>query len=229
MDRLILLLRSIKKRGLVNTIRFIYSDFIFDWIYKVDTSSDFSYGYLSEFSLDDFEAPQQGTNPWIVRECFNQLLLDGLIFDGACFLDLGSGKGRVLLIAALSGFSTVIGVERNSHYCEVSRSNLEIARAGLRIFNSDVNCCDVLDFSIPVNVNVVFLYNPFGRSPMKKILSKLLEIRRSRNLHSDSRPLYIIYVNPICADIFKDAGVNPIYNIMDEALIYKITESPKYG
>jgi len=48
---------------------------------------------------------------------------------GGTFVDVGSGKGRVLLLAARHPFKRVVGIEFSPSLCEQARRNIEIFRA----------------------------------------------------------------------------------------------------
>jgi cyclopropane fatty-acyl-phospholipid synthase-like methyltransferase len=59
----------------------------------------------------------QASEPQPLRSIMRKLDLP----KDSSFVDLGSGKGRVLLIAAQFGFQRVIGVEFSRELCEIAR------------------------------------------------------------------------------------------------------------
>lgn len=105
------------------------------------------------------------------------------------FVDLGSGKGRVLILASKRGFRRVIGVEFAAELCAAARNNL--AATGIK---AEVVHQSATEFQFPSEPSVVFLYNPFGPSILTPVL---------RRLHSGT---YIAYVNPIYAGVVDSFG-----------------------
>jgi SAM-dependent methyltransferase len=111
--------------------------------------------------------------------------------DGA-FVDLGSGKGRVLLIAAQSGFQRIIGVEFSRELCEIARENV---KAFLRQTQIEVQIevieSDVATWPIDCGYNVFFMFHPFKIN----VLARFLD-----NLHSSltqfPRKIWLILNNP---------------------------------
>jgi SAM-dependent methyltransferase len=76
------------------------------------------------------------------------------------FLDLGSGKGRVVLQAARWPFKRVVGVELSADLNAVARANLEASRPRLRCHDVELVEADLLHYRIPDDVTVVYAYNP---------------------------------------------------------------------
>lgn len=111
------------------------------------------------------------------------------------FVDLGSGKGKALLVAASMGFNKVVGVEFVPKLTEIARSNL----AKLRIRNATLVQGDAAEFQFPTEPLVVYLYNPFGPPVMRHILRRLEGMR--------DREIYVIYFEPKCGDLFDASEV----------------------
>jgi SAM-dependent methyltransferase len=106
------------------------------------------------------------------------------------FLDVGSGLGRVVAMAARYPLRKVIGVEIAPALCEAAARNLERARPHLVCRDIELACCDAAAYPIPADVTIIFMYNPFG----KDVLARVLEnIRRS--VAQSPRRLSLIYVN----------------------------------
>ena len=112
------------------------------------------------------------------------------------FIDLGCGKGRALLVAARLGFKQVIGVEFAHELAGNARKNLGV----MRIPNAAVVEADAAEYRFPDSDMVVYLYNPFSKEVMEKVLENLRE--------SLGKRLYVIYKNPDldCAEIFDKSG-----------------------
>lgn len=109
------------------------------------------------------------------------------------FVDLGCGKGRLLILAAHKGFHEVIGVEFAKELVETARRNL--SRLGLP---GTLLHQDAAEFAFPARNLVVYMYNPFTKEVMSKVLHNL---RVSLN-----GVAYIIYKVPTCANLFDQSG-----------------------
>jgi SAM-dependent methyltransferase len=112
--------------------------------------------------------------------------------SGACFIDLGCGKGRALLLAAEQGFRHVIGVEFAPSLCEDASRNIEIYRdAGGATSEFEVRCEDGGAFEYPDEPLVLFLYNPFGGAVMERVIAKF-----EASLRAHPREAWVVYGNP---------------------------------
>jgi SAM-dependent methyltransferase len=93
---------------------------------------------------------------------------------GYTFIDLGSGAGRVLFIAAEFAFQRVIGLELAAELHQIAQENI-------RRFHSPRKRCDNIvsihtsaaDYDFPNENLVIFLFNPFGPSVLRDVLKNL--------------------------------------------------------
>ena len=114
-------------------------------------------------------------------------------YERFSFVDFGSGKGRVLLVAGQFPFRSVAGVELSTELHQIASRNILSSKILCRKCSSlsshNANACD---FEIPESPLVAFLYNPFSQVVLKTVLE---------NLHAattqQSRPLIVIYHNPV--------------------------------
>jgi len=108
------------------------------------------------------------------------------------FIDLGAGMGRALLLAAEYPFRKVIGIELNPALANIARDNLTTwrsarnARAPIQIL-----CGDAVDARHPKGPCLVFLFNPFGPSVMRRLVQRWARIFANRPGELD-----LLYVNP---------------------------------
>src|SRR5271154_2942001 len=72
-----------------------YGDMEFDWEHRVNTTSG-SVGWRERL-LGLFHSPYQPTEPALFHEMMASLAVE---FDAFTFIDIGSGKGRTLLLAS---------------------------------------------------------------------------------------------------------------------------------
>jgi SAM-dependent methyltransferase len=121
-------------------------------------------------------------------------LLAALPIDPAGFtlIDLGSGKGRTLFVGAELGFGKCVGVELDPGLCRRSHDNLARwrERSGRNTI-VDIVCGDAAEFDFPAEPTVVYLYNPFPREVMRRVVRNL-----ERSYMAQPRPILVIAVHP---------------------------------
>jgi len=108
------------------------------------------------------------------------------------FVDVGAGMGRAVLLAAEMPFREVVGIELNPVLAQIARRNLAKWRATGRVRAGKVRIVegDAVEFRLPAMASVAFLFNPFGRPVLKRLLTKWREI-----LATQANRLDLIYVN----------------------------------
>lgn len=222
MGKVELLIRSIKKRGLIKTLRYVIHESTFDLANNTDTKPDLANYDPAADSPETFVGPYLGANPLIVNQCIARCSQLGLEICNASFLDIGSGKGRVMLLAAFSGFKKVIGVELDAGLCLVAKRNLEVNKEKIRYCSYEVCNEDAAKYDFPEDINLVFMYNTFGTQLMREVLGKLTAKYNRQTQGGRHGPLYIVYLNPVYAEVFDEFGLSPLCDVPNEALIYRI-------
>jgi SAM-dependent methyltransferase len=118
------------------------------------------------------------------------------------FIDFGSGKGRALLLASEFPFRRIIGIEFSPELHAIAEQNLCKYRpgpGGCRAVESV--CADFLDFVLPPDPAVLFLFDPCAEALFPRVLEK---IRTS--LREYPRPLRLVYVAPGRKEALLDAA-----------------------
>ena len=125
---------------------------------------------------------------------FNKLLEPLKInFSEFVFIDVGSGKGRALLLASHFPFKKIIGIEFSKSLTAIAELNLsKYPSENKSCKNIELICLDALDYELPDEKLVLFLYNPFHKVVMEKFVKKV-----SESFLKSPRKIYAIYVNPI--------------------------------
>lgn len=106
------------------------------------------------------------------------------------FVDLGSGKGRPLLVASSFPFQKLVGVELSHTLLEVAGRNIQ--RYGLARGRCQLVHGDAASFRFPSAPLVVFMYNPFEHRTLSRVLSNM-----KLSLQQTPREIYIVYLNPV--------------------------------
>ena len=108
------------------------------------------------------------------------------------FMDLGSGKGRVVLLAAVHPFRRIVGVEASLSLHTVASRNMRAwARAGNDTRHIDLVHADASQPDIPEEPCVIYLFNPFRDRALARVL---LHVKWT--LQRCPRDLWLIYYNP---------------------------------
>ena len=105
------------------------------------------------------------------------------------FVDFGSGKGNVLLLAARHGFGQIIGVEFATELHEFAAQNIaEASRHDLR--TEHITCVhgDACELPIPEGKCVLYFNNPFSEPVMRRVLGNI-----EASCLQDPRKIYILY------------------------------------
>lgn len=120
--------------------------------------------------------------------------------DGVTFVDLGSGKGRVALLASQRAWLRVVGIEHRSVLHDLAQRNLAAfeGRGGCRCPVVLLQA-DIADQALPDGPLVLFLYNSFPPRVLRPFVAGL-----------PGRELRLIYVNPQHADVVEAAGFRVI-------------------
>jgi SAM-dependent methyltransferase len=107
------------------------------------------------------------------------------------FLDLGSGKGRVVLLAARYPFSRVVGVELSPQLTEIARRNVRNCRTRPRCGEIELVTADATAYRIPDDVSIVYMFNPFRGPVFDAAIARLIE-----SVDRRPRTVRLIYRKP---------------------------------
>jgi SAM-dependent methyltransferase len=172
-----------------------YGDAEYDWDHRVNTTSA-TVGWRERL-LGHFHSPYQPTEPALFAEIMANLNID---FREFTFIDMGSGKGRVLLMAADYPFRRVIGVELLPALHQVARENVRAYKSdSQRCFAVEAVCGDAREFVFPNEPVVLYLFNPLPESGLIALTANL-----DRSLSQSSRTVYVLYHNPLLEHVLAD-------------------------
>jgi SAM-dependent methyltransferase len=101
------------------------------------------------------------------------------------FVDLGSGKGKGMLIATGLPYGRVVGVEIDSELAESAKRNLARARRRSPAGRVEQEIADILDWPIPDDATTIFMFNPFFGETFRAVMEKVFDSydRNPRDLH----------------------------------------------
>lgn len=127
------------------------------------------------------------TTPALARE------LLALIPDPAerVFVDIGSGRGRALIVASEFPFRRVIGVEISPKLHEDAVRNAKIVAENFPDRPPiEPVVADVLSYPLPAEPLLIYMYNPFHAPVMQGFLARL-----EKHLASGSDDAFIVYAH----------------------------------
>jgi SAM-dependent methyltransferase len=112
-------------------------------------------------------------------------------FSRFSFVDLGSGKGRALLLAASYPFREIIGVEISPELDSVARANIARFAASHSQHHIVSIQGDAADFRWPTTPLLVYIWNSFTEPVMEQVFRNL-----ESSLTEVPRQLYVVYIHP---------------------------------
>ena len=116
-------------------------------------------------------------------------------------LDIGCGKGRAICVAAAKGCKQVSGIDFSKELCMDALQNLTKIQQKKPALLAKIINADAYTYTIPSDIDCVFLFNPFDEYLMKGVIRNIL-----RSLKSNPRNITIIYANPLSKTLFLEAG-----------------------
>jgi SAM-dependent methyltransferase len=170
---------------------------MFDLMHHVETGGAILVRDLQTDSPNrKFGFKYQGTPPWTFHKIMKQLALPWEQFS---FIDIGSGKGRVVLLASDLPFRRIVGVEFSSDLTDIARRNLRTYRSSSqRCSNLDLLCADAAAYEFPDEPLLIYFSNPFDASIMQAMLSNI-----ESSLRRKPRPAWMIYHHPTVEGVLE--------------------------
>lgn len=173
-----------------------YGDIDYDWDNHVNTTSA-AVGWRNRL-LGVFHSPYQPTEPALFREMLNALDID---FSQFTFIDLGSGKGRTLLMASEYPFRRVVGVELLPELNQLAQQNIREFKSDARKCATIESLCeDARDFTFPLEPLLLYLFNPLLESGLVQFV-----LNMEQSLREFPRSIIVIYHNPLLANVLDDS------------------------
>lgn len=201
-----------------------YGDADYDWEHRVNTTSA-AVGWRERL-LGVFHSPYQPTESVLFHEMIEALREQSpLDFREFVFIDLGSGKGRTLLMASDYPFRRILGVELLPELHRAAAENLSKYRSeSQKCFALESICADATEFRFPDEPTVLFLFNPFPEAGLRRIIANL-----ERSLREHPRVVFVIYHNPVLGHVLdENVGFKKICGTHQFA-IYKAADSKTAG
>jgi SAM-dependent methyltransferase len=169
----------------------------FDWRHNVRTMGDVEVSDMDPVSDDTALAGfYHPTHPRAARRILSMLPVSD--HSKYTFIDLGSGKGLMLLLAAEYPYAAIRGVEFSRKLHDVAAHNIATYRnPRQRCFEVQSVNIDARDYEFPATPLVVYLFNSFRHELLARVLHNL-----DASLGTSPRDALVVYLNPLDAYLF---------------------------
>jgi hypothetical protein len=109
-------------------------------------------------------------------------------------VDLGSGKGRTLLVGSEYPFRAITGVELSALSAQIARDNISrnARRSDVKCKAVEVHCENAIDFTVPEGNLLITMYNPFFGQTFQQCVEHLHQAAIAR----PARKIWLAYINP---------------------------------
>jgi hypothetical protein len=175
-----------------------YGDAEYDWDHRVNTTS----AALSwrDRLLGVFHSPYQPTESVLFHEMIEAWRQESHAdFHDFVFIDLGSGKGRTLLMASDYSFRRIIGVELLPALHSAAVDNLRKYKSeSQKCFALEAVCGDATEFIFPAQAIVLYLFNPLPESGLRRVITNL-----ERSIEETPRAVFVLYHNPLLEHVLS--------------------------
>jgi ubiquinone/menaquinone biosynthesis C-methylase UbiE len=188
---------------------------IFITWHEIKRGSKYSINTIKPERLKDLTIIEGDISKSSPYEALNYFILENL-FENFCklfpgeksLIDVGSGKGRVMVAAAHYGFKNITGVDFAKELCVAAERNINKIKAQFPDTTFNVYWKDILNYAINAGDKVFFLFNPFNNEIMEKFLEKI-----DRSVKEHRRTIYFIYANPQQKEILIQKNYKEIFKI----------------
>ena len=116
------------------------------------------------------------------------------------FVDIGSGKGRVLAVASEYPFRSILGVELSPELTEIAAANAaRIAALHPERTPIATIAADALGIDLPAGRTIVYIYNSLYAALLKRLADRIAAHAALPGNH-----IMLIYYNPASARVFDE-------------------------
>ncbi|WP_187148840.1 class I SAM-dependent methyltransferase [Candidatus Korobacter versatilis] len=175
--------------------RLRYGDIDYDFDHGVNTT--WAAPTLSVRLREIFTRGQyQPSEPELFRRILDELKVNHSEF---VFIDLGSGKGRTLLMAADYPFRKIIGAEIIPELHATAEQNITRYHSdSQKCFELEAWLGDAREFPYPPAPLVLYLFNPFPADILRDVLQQI-----HATFTQSPREIFVIYHNLVHEDVFR--------------------------
>lgn len=172
--------------------------------YHIHTIGEDELNILKERGIDISHAHiYMPVNYYILERLMNEIVTYD---NNKTLLDLGCGKGRVMIVAAEYGFEQITGVDFSKEFCDEAKVTTAIfTEKDPRVHFTIINA-DALFYDIPQDITTIFLFNPFDEMIMDGVVMNIIKSQQAF-----PRTIRALYANPQHKSVFLENGFREIF------------------
>lgn len=148
-------------------------------------------------------SPYEAVNYYMLEKLLNAFRSQS---NYTSIVDLGCGKGRVMVTSAYFGFTSITGIDFAKELCEEAAFNMQKVQLAFPGIYWHVIHANVLDYLILPDDAVFFMFNPFVGETLNSFLTTLEE-----SCKLFPRKTYFLYASPQHTVILENRGYKIIF------------------
>ena len=164
--------------------------------------------------------PYEGTPFGTISSVLDHLPSD---VSNYSFVDYGSGKGRVILMASRRKFREVIGVEFAESLHQLAEINISRFKGNITSPVKSVLCRAEM-FGIPDGPCILYFFNPFEAVVADKVVCRVVSSYLARPRH-----LMIVLYHPMLLHAFEAKGCFHHRSTITESFLSGLSHSTRYA
>ena len=185
----------------------------FDKTTGLDTGGFIPGSQLTAVPIEDsYRLSYYATPPSLAQAMLDRWLEtpDRLLVENYTFIDLGSGKGRVVVLASKLPFRRCIGVELNPSLHAIAARNFASWReSGNARSPLEAICQNALEFEFPPGPCLLYFFNPSPSQILAQLIDRIAEAFAARPGQLD-----LLYVNAEFASLLdRHPGFTPLWQM----------------
>jgi SAM-dependent methyltransferase len=175
--------------------------------YRIHTMGEDELLGLKERGIDISHANiYMPLNYYVLEKMMNEIKQLGT--DDGGFIDIGCGKGRVMIVAAAYGFKDVWGIDFSRAFCDEAEAITSSYARKHPETRFTVIHGNASAFEIPAAISTFFLFNPFDEVILWMAVSQIVKSQEEY-----PRRIRILYANPQHQSVFIDFGFREIFRL----------------
>jgi precorrin-6B methylase 2 len=190
--------RALALRALLPALTPKIDDDNYDKRNSTDTASPIP---NAELEMSDAEAQKHATYYCTTPERFTRYIMSHLDinYQEYDFVDIGCGKGRVLLVASSFPFRSICGIDLSRTALKIAEKNIRTYRGPKqKCFNIHIRNGDARYFEPCIENTVYYFFHPFDVGTLDVVLTKI-----ASKLRGQGKMIYIVCVWPDLASVLK--------------------------
>ena len=194
--------------------------FFITW-HEIRRGPKYNFNTIKPESLDELTIIEGDLSKSSPYEALNFFILENLLEnfrklfpEEKGLIDVGCGKGRVMIVAAHYGFNKITGIDFAKELCAAAEKNVNKIKTQFPGITFKIICQDILNYQIHPDDQVFFLFNPFNKEVMEIFVENI-----NKSVKEKPRTIYFMYANPQQIDVLLQNGYKEVFRIKKMKLL----------